>query len=47
MENSPSKVLFVRSIPNYHTIRSIYNILLNFGNIRKIINIRHKESMLV
>ena len=47
MENSPSNVLFVRSIPNYHTIRSIYNILQNFGNIRKIINIKQKESMLV
>ena len=47
MENSPSKVLFVRSIPSYHTIRSLYNILLNFGNIRKIISIKHKESMLV
>ena len=47
MENSPSKVLFVRSIPSYHTIRSLYNILLNFGSIRKIISIKHKESMSV
>jgi hypothetical protein len=47
LENSPSKVLFVRSIPAYHTIRSIYHIMLNFGNIRKIVNIKHKESMLV
>jgi hypothetical protein len=47
IENSPSKVLFVRSIPSYHTIRSIYHILMNFGNIKKIINIKHKESMLV
>lgn len=40
-------MLFVRSIPSYHTIRSLYNVLQNFGNIRKIIAIWHKESMLV
>ena len=46
LDNMTSKVLFLRSIMPYHTIKSIYNILSNFGNVIKIIHMVQKESML-
>lgn len=42
LDNYPSKVLFVRSIPTYHTISSINNIMGSYGNIIKIVHMTAK-----
>ena len=47
VDNYPSRVLFLRSLMPYHTIKSVYHILSNFGNILKVIHMISKESMLV
>ena len=46
-ENSPAKVLFVRSIPEMYTPQAIYNIFINFGEIARIIFISNKNSALI
>ena len=47
LENSPSKVLFVRSIPQDYTNKTLYNIFENFGKVCRIIFMHEKYSGLV
>lgn len=47
LENSPSKVLFIRSIPPSYTNKSIFNIFNNFGTVLRIIYMKDKNSGLV
>lgn len=47
LENCPSKVLFVRSIPENYDHDCIYNIFSNFGKVSKVIFIKEKSSALV
>jgi RNA recognition motif-containing protein len=46
-ENSPCKVLFVRSIPEVFGNRHLYNIFANFGSVRKVIHLKEKGNGLV
>ena len=46
-ENSPCKVLFVRSIPEVYTNLTIYNIFKNFGKVERVIYFRDKRSGLI
>ena len=47
MENSPSKVLFIRSIPPIYTNKCLYNIFNNFGTVIRVIYMKEKGSGLV
>ena len=47
LENSPSKVLFVRSIPQEYTNKTLYNIFENFGKVCRVIIMHEKGSGLV
>ena len=46
-ENSPSKVLFARSLPEHYDHDCLYNIFSNFGKVTKVIFIKEKNSALV
>ena len=46
-ENSPSKVLFARSLPEQYDHDCLYNIFSNFGKVTKVIFIKEKNSALV
>ena len=46
-ENCPSKVLFVRSLPEEYDHDCLYNIFSNFGRVSRVIFIREKNSALV
>lgn len=47
LENCPSKVLFVRSLPENFDHDCVYNIFSNFGRVSKVIFIADKNSALV
>lgn len=48
MENVKSKVVYIRGLENYNVkIDWLMNLLLNFGNVLKLILIRDKKSALV
>jgi RNA recognition motif-containing protein len=47
LENSPSPVLFVRSLPENYDHNCVYNIFCNFGKVSKVIFIKEKNSALV
>lgn len=47
LENSPSKVLFIRSIPLNYTNKCLYNIFVSFGNVLRVICMRDRTSGLV
>lgn len=46
-ENCPSRVLFVRSLPEEYDHDCLYNIFSNFGRVSKVIFIRDKNSALI
>ena len=47
LENCPSRVLFIRSIPESYDNACIFNIFANFGKICKVIFIKEKRSALI
>ena len=47
IENSPSKVLFIRSIPEGYTNKCLYNIFRNCGNVVRVIYMEDKGSGLI
>ena len=47
LENSPSKVLFIRSIPVPYSNKCLFNIFSNFGTVLRIIFMKEKLSGLI
>ena len=47
IENCPSRVIFVRSIPESYNHQCLYNVFINFGNISRMIFMKDKASALI